>query len=601
MRFRQLSRKRFPGAGVITAVLLTVSFFPLPSVRGESTDFELFAPAPAPESGFVSESPRLMEQVWTAGTYIQYEKKPVLMPGSVQEYDEMVYHRSQMHLIFSYNLLRKALVSVDFPFTLSSDQEIAGGRQSGAFANDLVLKGRYPIRRWGSFHLGVSGALRMSSGKAEVLGGTDGRFLQPAVMFLGEYDRSRWFVRANLGYEERDDTDLGEYDIEDIEIADRVLTRVSGGYRVSPDLVPFVELAGSHQVRDTAGAYDHNVLELFLGVEKRLGDFVAAPGMAFGLTEAFGVPSWRLICSLFYLPEAGGGFIMGQGEGDLVKVSLRILDSLTNEPVRKGEITVKRKKSRFSRGGWEAEVPPGTYRIRAAAKGYKSAGRRVVLKAGRPQSSVVKLTPILPTISAKVVDYKTKKPIGKGNVYIHEAKYQGNFTRGKWKRTFSPGKHRIVFTAVGYHPKSKKISVDLGDEETIVVKLTPKVKGVKVVVTENEVYINEKIHFEAGSAKIKSESYPLLDSVAEILIESPELKKFLIKGHCDSTGGFEANVKLSHQRAHAVRDYLVGKGVDPGRLESRGYGSSQPIADNSTPEGMEENRRVEFEILEIGP
>ena len=604
MRHRRLRRGHGVLAPLVMAVAVVSGLIPMRG-EGASTDFELFTPAPVPEGGCVSESARMMGRTWTAGTYFQFEQDPVGMAGSVQEYDGMVYYRTQMHLLFAYNVLDRALVSVDFPFTVSADQDIAGGRQTEGYLNDLVLRSRVPLRRWGEFHLGVSALLGLNTGAAEKLGGTDGRFLQPGVLVLGEYDRPRWFVRANLGYWEREDTDLAEYDLEGLEIADRVLTRLAGGVRVNPDLIPFAELAGTHQVRDEEGAYDHNAWELYLGVQARLGDFTVSPGAAVGLTDAFGVPSWRFFCSIFYAVSEST-FALGAGAGkpgqeELADLSVEVLDSATKEPVRKGKVSVRNKSDKFSRGRREAKLPPGKYKIAIDAEGYKPAGTRVSLPPGGKKSTAVNLEPILPKVIAKIVDYKTKHPIGRGRVYIQEGNVEGKFTKGKWKKTLSPGKFRIVFSAVGYHPKSKKVSLDLGEEESLEIKLVPKVKGVKVVVTEDEVYINEKIHFEPGSAKIKRESFALLDSVAEILMESPELKKFLIKGHCDSTGGFEFNVKLSHERAHAVRDYLVGKGIDPGRLESRGFGSSQPIADNATPEGQEENRRVEFEILEIGP
>jgi outer membrane protein OmpA-like peptidoglycan-associated protein len=99
------------------------------------------------------------------------------------------------------------------------------------------------------------------------------------------------------------------------------------------------------------------------------------------------------------------------------------------------------------------------------------------------------------------------------------------------------------------------------------------------------------ILFESGSATIRPESTPTLGAVLELLEEHADVA-LMIEGHTDSQGTDESNQTLSEQRAAAVKAYLVGHGVDAGRLDSVGKGESQPTADNATPEGMASNRRV---------
>ena len=71
-----------------------------------------------------------------------------------------------------------------------------------------------------------------------------------------------------------------------------------------------------------------------------------------------------------------------------------------------------------------------------------------------------------------------------------------------------------------------------------------------------------------------------------------------VGGHTDNVGSDDANMKLSHERAKSVRNYLVKAGINSDRLQAKGYGETQPVADNDTEEGRKANRRTEFVILE---
>ncbi|MFO7616388.1 MAG: OmpA family protein [Bacteroidales bacterium] len=104
------------------------------------------------------------------------------------------------------------------------------------------------------------------------------------------------------------------------------------------------------------------------------------------------------------------------------------------------------------------------------------------------------------------------------------------------------------------------------------------------------------IHFEIDRDMIKAVSYPILDNVVSVMRNNPQYN-LEINGHTDSTGSDEHNLDLSQRRARAVREYLVGKGIDPGRLTSNGFGESKPVAPNDTEEGRALNRRVEFKVI----
>jgi outer membrane protein OmpA-like peptidoglycan-associated protein len=101
------------------------------------------------------------------------------------------------------------------------------------------------------------------------------------------------------------------------------------------------------------------------------------------------------------------------------------------------------------------------------------------------------------------------------------------------------------------------------------------------------------VDFATGSARLTTPAQAILDGVAQMLLANPDVR-VEVGGHTDSTGSAEVNTRLSQERAEAVVAYLVKKGVSADRLTAHGYGSDRPIADNATPEGRAQNRRVEL-------
>jgi outer membrane protein OmpA-like peptidoglycan-associated protein len=129
----------------------------------------------------------------------------------------------------------------------------------------------------------------------------------------------------------------------------------------------------------------------------------------------------------------------------------------------------------------------------------------------------------------------------------------------------------------------------------------PPPKPQRVVLTASSIKISDKVQFKLGSAELLPESFSLLDEVVAVMRDNPQIELIQVEGHTDSTGGAAINRKLSGERAGSVRAYLVGKGIEQKRLVAKGFGPDVPIATNDTPEGQEQNRRVEFNILKQGP
>ncbi len=108
--------------------------------------------------------------------------------------------------------------------------------------------------------------------------------------------------------------------------------------------------------------------------------------------------------------------------------------------------------------------------------------------------------------------------------------------------------------------------------------------------------ILKNIYFETGKATLKKESTIGLDNIIQLL-QSNETLRIEVSGHTDNVGGLAANKKLSTNRAKAVVDYLVKKGIAADRLTYKGYAYSQPVTSNKTAKGRAQNRRVEFKVL----
>lgn len=129
----------------------------------------------------------------------------------------------------------------------------------------------------------------------------------------------------------------------------------------------------------------------------------------------------------------------------------------------------------------------------------------------------------------------------------------------------------------------------------------PEAPPARVVLTASSITIGDKVQFATGSAEILAVSFGLLDEVAKVLADNTQIELVQIEGHTDSTGTAAGNRKLSQQRAESVVKYLATKGVLSMRMKAKGFGPDKPIADNTTDEGKEKNRRVEFNILKQGP
>jgi outer membrane protein OmpA-like peptidoglycan-associated protein len=248
-------------------------------------------------------------------------------------------------------------------------------------------------------------------------------------------------------------------------------------------------------------------------------------------------------------------------------------------------------------GQYEDKVNPGSYIVKATAAGYEPSVTTVVIQSGGTFLKNFVLSPVQTsgTIQGLVVDAKS----GKG-LYAVISSPTGEFSNivadpdsGSFVQKLPAGKYVVKAAAPNFKADQKEIVIENGKAIELRFELT---SFDKINVTRERIEIKEKIRFATGKDTILFDSYPLIDEIAQAIIDNPKMQ-ISIEGHTDSSGSDVFNQKLSAKRAEAVRDYIVARGVEATRLKAVGYGETRPIAPNDNEEGREKNRRVEFNII----
>lgn len=110
-------------------------------------------------------------------------------------------------------------------------------------------------------------------------------------------------------------------------------------------------------------------------------------------------------------------------------------------------------------------------------------------------------------------------------------------------------------------------------------------------------FVLEDCNFETGKALLEPESYTVIDELVNYLKRKTD-QRIEIGGHTDNVGSAASNKKLSEERANAVRSYIISRGIEADRVTAKGYGMSEPVADNKTEEGRAMNRRTEVKLID---
>jgi outer membrane protein OmpA-like peptidoglycan-associated protein len=195
------------------------------------------------------------------------------------------------------------------------------------------------------------------------------------------------------------------------------------------------------------------------------------------------------------------------------------------------------------------------------------------------------------------IDAMTKKPV-EASIEISDnvtgkiiETFTTNSATGKFIITLASGKnYGIAVKADKYLFHSENFDIPNGASDNLVNKIIE----LKNIAIGSKVALRN-IFFDLGKSVLRPESNAELDRLVKLMKDVPGLK-IEISGHTDNTGSATINESLSQSRADAVVQYLTSKGITANRLTAKGYGSSKPVATNTTDDGRQQNRRTEFEI-----
>lgn len=196
------------------------------------------------------------------------------------------------------------------------------------------------------------------------------------------------------------------------------------------------------------------------------------------------------------------------------------------------------------------------------------------------------------TVKGYITDTRTGKGV-KANIRYSSIPTEG--ITGRFNDStfsfliFGNAHYQITASAEGYHLKTILVTPeDIGTNNNVVrhIRLTP--KGQTIVLKD--------LIFAQGQSEIDPKSYAGLDEMVQMMTENTKIE-IQLEGHTDNVGSPKANLLLSQDRVDAVKKYMVAKGINKSRIQTKAFGGTQPLGNEKTPTERMKNRRVEMRIL----
>ena len=275
--------------------------------------------------------------------------------------------------------------------------------------------------------------------------------------------------------------------------------------------------------------------------------------------------------------------------------------SFRTAPLTPGEYRFLVKKSDYLDGHCQAmlvEVPTNEKPTKGAPLAPSPAAPEPSLTQIRCELTAL---PQVATVTGTVRNGASTEFVGNATVTAKDARGRDiavqTDSEGRFRFENVPaGKLRLEVTADGYLPSVAELELKARVPSNTQLFANKRPAQAGVVVTKTELKLKRQVHFLFDSSEIQPDSQSILEEIAEALRTHAEIRSIEIQGHTDDVGTPDHNLRLSDERATAVRDALLRLGVESSRLTARGYGKEKPLVRNTSAESRAKNRRVQLMI-----
>lgn len=557
-----------------------------------------FAPAPTTEDGLALVLPRTLGHLRPgAQLTLDYAHQPLVLAKSGNDPEgAIVGHRFVAHAVGALGLGERFELFVQVPVVLvqRGDEPNLGAVQfedpSGASIASLRVGGSVRLlgEDRGPFQLGALAALAIPTGSDDQLSADQGVGAEGRVT-LG-YHLEKWTLGANAGVRYRPSADYGT-----VRIGTEAPFTGGAYFRATEQLMALGELNGALTFRDKqAFKSEGTPLELLLGARFTTAlKLVLTGAVGVGLTQAAGTPDVRVIMQAGYPPPRPPLAPPDRDKDGILDDKDRCPDAPED------------------RDGFQDE--DGCPDPDNDADGILDADDRCPLDAedvdgfedqdGCPdpdndKDGILDAVDECPTAAEDTdgfqdndgcpdLDNDQDSIPDKNDACVDDPEDFDGFE----DQDGCPDKDNDKDGLLDPEDKCPNLP---GPKET---KGCPS----SIRIDRSQIRILERIEFETKRAEIRPESLGIIDQVRSALEVNPQIRRIRIEGHTDSRGSDAVNLKLSQRRAEAVMKYLVDEGLNPARLEAKGWGEEHPLVANDGEANWQTNRRVEFHIVDPAP
>ena len=522
---------------------------------------EQFKPAPLASDGFALSRPDVLRHLeWGTLLLLDYANDPLVYKFEDRE-ETVVAHHLVGHLGVALGLGDRATVFGMLPLHLvmSGDSDLTVAEKAdGPGLGDLALGGRLMLLGDASSSLAISGELvarfptaELANGNQVYTGDKIGSY-EPALIAEGRF--GRFDVRGRAGARLRKKTDIGN-----LELGQELLYGVGARLLLGAGVYAHAELYGGTTL-NKFGKREQSPLEVLLGAKAQLSDWSIGAAAGPGLVEGYGSPDVRIIGSMGYAPVA-------REEGPKDTDGDGMLDPDDQCPLEPED------KDQFEDDD------------------------------GCPDPDNDK-DGVADVVDQCALDPEDADEFEDADGCPDPDNDKDGLLDGVDQCPLEPEDKDNFLDQDGCpdpdNDKDGTLDVDdLCPIEPGAVEAKGCPKSVRVDLDKGQIMILDRVEFATNKDVILDRSMPILQEVADTLRANAQLALVRVEGHTDNVGKPAKNQDLSMRRARSVVRWLVDRGIEPSRFEAYGCGQNRPLRENTTAEGKQQNRRVEFHIREV--